>query len=121
MALDKLKFWKKKDEDFPEFGMERERGGGVGPAAGSIESIPASGMPSTDADLPGMGLPGTYTPPTTGTGGFGESTLVQKDLEIISAKIDALKADLEQINQRLANIEAGLGQQRTHTPRYGYP
>ena len=47
------------------------------------------------------------------------SRLVQKDMELISAKIDALKADLEQINQRLANIEASMGTR--HVPKYGYP
>ncbi len=31
--------------------------------------------------------------------------LLQKDMEIISAKLDYLKATLEHINQRLANIE----------------
>jgi len=34
-----------------------------------------------------------------------ESNLMGKDLEIISSKLDAIKAQIESINQRLANLE----------------
>ena len=48
--------------------------------------------------------------------------IMNKNMEIISSKIDALQASIENIGQRISNIEriAQLEQQRTVQKRYNY-
>jgi len=46
--------------------------------------------------------------------------LVSKDIEILSAKIDSLKAMLESINQRLANLERIASEENKSSYGYGY-
>lgn len=46
------------------------------------------------------------------------NTVVDKELEIISSKLDALRATLESMNQRIANLEAiARGAQEESRPR----
>jgi len=47
-----------------------------------------------------------------------QQNLMSKDIEILSAKIDSLRATLENINQRLANIER-IANEENKSP-YGY-
>ena len=51
-----------------------------------------------------------------------QEIIMNKNMEIISSKIDALQASLDSISQRIANIEriANHEQQRTMQKRYGY-
>jgi len=47
--------------------------------------------------------------PITPTG--AEAEIIKKDIETLNYKFDSLKATLDQINARLANIEQGLRMQ----------
>jgi len=130
--LDKLKFWKKKEEEFEPEGF------------GTLEEKPLEGMPGEPGMLPGEG-PGPELPPMEGlpeepgmlpgekpdlslTPG-GEATMPSEykpmeqrapppvqtpqpaqppqmnQMEVISAKLDAIRATLDSINVRLERIE----------------
>jgi len=122
--LDKLMFWKKKDDfdtNIGNFGADNTFGTGAGTGA------PDMGYGNQDFGMPeaqfGQQLPtsqfGQAPPMFPGTSqgaGFPQPTpfapqqsqqdfMVGKDIEIISAKLDSLRAYLDSINQRLANIE----------------
>lgn len=58
--------------------------------------------------------PNTYAPNRPAE---PNNDLVNKNIEIISYKIDALKASIESINQRLANIEA-IAKGEQEKPKY---
>lgn len=87
--FNKLMFWKKKEpeiEDIPEEPEERE----VPPAWGYGREPRES-----------MQAPLMQQPQTT----VMQQSLENKDLQIISSKIDALNAKLDAIDQRLINLE----------------
>ncbi len=104
----KLKFWKKEDEfDFdktveqeagaekPQFGAGGTEFGAEAPA-GSLfgeERAPFSGKPE---ELHGLGL-------------AKESSGFTRDLELISSKLDTVKALLNSLDQRVANLEKAAG------------
>ncbi len=100
--LGKLKFWKRGDDL----------------ALGSELAMPRADFPADDIGLQSPGLPKMPQMPLSGQRmesfseprpyapqqqyyGYGPN----RDLELVSAKLDALRATLENINQRLANIE----------------
>lgn len=110
-VFDKLAFWKKeepiedplKQQDFgPELGMQRNVGLGsdnfgmnqdpLGPTAERSDV----GSPSAFQELEQHHMP----PPVP-----NQPISMQKDLEILSAKVDALRAAIESMNQRIINIE----------------
>ena len=135
--LDKLKFWKKKEEEFEPEGF------------GALEEEPLEGMLGEPGMLPGEGMPplpgegtGPEFPPMEGLpeepgkerpdlsvtpGGAGgipsEYKRVEErapppmqapqpaqppqmnQMEVISAKLDAIRATLDSINVRLERIE----------------
>ena len=115
--LDKVMFWRKKD-DFSDLGLDGKQpfgndalafgndfsmGAGLGqPAMGQSQgfsqppqnmgfSQPAYPQPSYQSYQP------RYEP---------QQDMASKNLEIISSKLDALRASIESLNQRLANLEA---------------
>ncbi len=97
--LDKLKFWKRKEVDF-----EKDLGIGLSETA----------LQSKDLGLePETGLPRepSYEPtPSLTPSAFKEQAAQQagpssKDIELISSKLDTIKAMLENMNNRLAAIE----------------
>lgn len=123
----KLAFWKKKEEplggeDFglgaapgEGFGKEFGFGGdaGKGPDLGITEQGFGEGFPEQQTiKQPSM-------PRETATGymretpinapsarqGRAESYGYDREMELISSKIDAIRAEIQTINQRLANIE----------------
>jgi len=113
--LDKLPFFKKKDE-FGDIGLG-DKGPGLGPdtAAPDLGLGPSPGGPeSPDLNLgmpqqPPIQQPSLQPPQPQ----FQQQQAPQqqgftaeKDFEIISSKLDALRAALESINQRLTNLEA---------------
>ncbi|MFC1768879.1 hypothetical protein ACFLZX_03885 [Nanoarchaeota archaeon] len=123
--LDKLKFWKK--EPTLDLGPEPDLGMGKGLDEKSpFDTTPGADLgapPGSDLSTPpGHGLPPTgQTPPS-----FDESSsmshqpfspqqstppsrekpeIMEKSIEVVSIKIDALKATLDAVNQRLENLE----------------
>ncbi len=127
--LDKIMFWKKTDE-FADVGLgEKENlafgnefnaapGTGLGPTPGSGTE------PGMDQGLgqqnQGFTPPGP-TPPQPSAPSYPsqpqfqpqppsyanpQQDLEAKSLEVISSKLDAIRASIESLNQRLANLEA---------------
>lgn len=111
MALFGLFGKKKKKEELapPEMGLGREYelglklpeeemvGAGIAPKA---MAVPA-GEPAAPAAAP-MGAPPGFAPQPMP---MAAPPPISKDIELLSAKLDALKALLENINQRLQNLE----------------
>ncbi len=127
--LDKLAFWKKKDDlDLgKDFGADLGLGPEPGPAMGMPQQ-PAPGrdlgLPSRDLGMPedlGFGAMGRQPAPTQPPGQpvpmqqpFGapmqppaptERDYKSDKFEVVSAKLDSIRYTLESINQRLTNIE----------------
>ena len=126
----KLAFWKKKDE-FESIGLG-EKAKGLGDL-----STPDLGLGPTNSFEGGYGAPTQPTQPAPMTQqqpSYPQPSLqpqfqhsqqqpqgftAEKDLEIISSKLDALRAALESINQRLANLEAiARGEEEKSRRRY---
>jgi len=104
---------KKKEEEFepPEMGLGRERELGIQFPRAEEEMIGAGIAPKA-MEVP----PGEPIGPAQPTGmpmGMRQPMMqpqipaptIEKDLELLSAKLDALKALLENINHRLENLE----------------
>ena len=133
-VLSKLMFWKR-EEPFPEpkelgagpdLGLPGEEDLGL-PKADEMPGMPSGegglGLPKPEApsgrpdfDAPRLEEAGAEpTPPAYGQPGPGPSPaapappagrpLSNKDLEIISLKLDSLKTTLEAINERIARLE----------------
>lgn len=120
--LGKLMFWKHKDEfsdiglgdkeklafgdDFPTGNQQL----GLGPEA---PAGPAPSFPSTPAQS--FQSP-QYQPPRFDN---PQQDINSKSLEVISSKIDALRASMDSLNQRLANLEAiAKGEEEKSRRRY---
>ncbi|MBI2550649.1 hypothetical protein HYV83_05755 [Candidatus Woesearchaeota archaeon] len=132
-SLGKLLPWKRKDElglgpdlglggmgavEGQNMGLGGLGGGGYGSQQGSMSSMPGMTFDQPMQPMPGLGGLPQYPQAQP----FGASQVPQmeafqrnqayerpyspgKDFEIVSAKLDALKAALDSINQRLALIE----------------
>jgi len=128
--LDKLTFWKKKEDfDLRGFGdMPGEKGGPekipgmeqpsvfekeLSAEAGGFPEEPStfprtipSEVPEEPAgpafEMPPGGPQTAAAPPSRG---YMPQPSQTRDIELISAKLDAIRAMLENINQRLANLE----------------
>jgi|SRR3989338_10997804 len=118
--LDKVMFWKKKDE-FADVGLgDKENlafgsdfgaapGTGLGqtPGGQGFGQYPQSqGYPSSQPSMPSYPSPQfqqQFQPPNYSN---PQQDMNSKNLEIISSKLDALRASIESLNQRLANLEA---------------
>ena len=86
--LDRFKK-KKAEEEFPELGDLGAKGGALGPAHRTPESL------SEDPELPGLPM---------GPTGAGDSTL-KKDIEVLGSKLDALKSQIEALGHRVRLLE----------------
>jgi len=121
----KLAFWKKKDE-FESMGLGEKAIGlgqnpaahdlGLGPTPGGIEGgygLPTQPQqPSFQQAPPQPQFQQPISPQPAGVG-------AEKDLEVISSKLDALRVYLDSINQRLANLEAiARGEEEQSKKRY---
>ena len=138
--MDKLAFWKKKD-DFADigkdlgidkdFGMDSgpspDLGLGMdqGPSPQQPQQQPFQKYPSFNQSQ-GFSQP-AYQPPQqfnsqpSFSSNDDSSFINSKNLEVISSKLDALKASVESMNQRLANIEAiARGEQEEQRKRRYY-
>ena len=136
--LSKLPFFKKKDdfglgkEDFgKDLGLDKDLGlgeTGMNPDLGmGMESKPdpysGAGQntppPQQPAPSP-QGFQPAYPQPAQPTA-QDQDYVNSKTLEVISSKLDALRASLDAINQRLANIEnIAQGEQEEHHRRRYY-
>jgi hypothetical protein len=101
-VLSKLKFWGKKDEFDVDDLAERE-------ARGKHEDL---------ALTPKLGLeekslfPDDHTPDLNLQPRMAPSPLHEKDLELISSKLDTIKAMLVSIEQRLSQVEQAVGMEK---------
>jgi hypothetical protein len=121
--FDKLQFWKKKD---PFDYSKLEGGGDLGLGKDTTPGL--GGTPDLGA-MPGSSATGTYHEPGVTIQGSGYENLKpteldephqgyarpqasqvapqqgNKDLEIVSAKLDSIKAAIESLNLRIQNME----------------
>ena len=132
------KFWKKDDLALPDFkselkgmdlGLPKENSSGLDfsssfqtPQAPSMPVIPPaqsfsqqypspqSSFPSTPSSFPNQSYtPQSMTPVAEDSG----NAHLQKDLEVIAAKLETIRAQLDMLNARLANLErSGEGPKR---------
>jgi len=127
--LDKVMFWKKKDE-FSDIGLGDKdnlafgddfgaQPGAPGATPGAAPGAPPGLGPSPDLGPdPGLGAqpsappgpapqPFQQPPPQVQQPSYNpQQDLEAKSLEVISSKLDALRASVDSLNQRLANLEA---------------
>lgn len=88
---------KKKMEEMPPMGEEMK-----------IPDFEESALPQDQAPIeapPGFGMPGFAAPGQAGMQMQQQAPQFAREYEILSAKMDALKAILDSINQRLENLE----------------
>ena len=114
--LDKIMFWKKKYE-FSNIGLGDKENLAFGDEFGAQPGVPGANLPGLGSD-PGQGLgpqpaapqgPSipTFQPSPPQQPGYNpQQDLEAKSLEVISSKLDALRASVDSLNQRLANLEA---------------
>ena len=107
--MDKIFFWKHKEKPLEtphELGLGKEHDLGLGLKEEPLPPMP--GQPST----PGVPPP---SPPPSATSAFAQpQQSIDKDIQLLSAKLDSLKAILDNINQRLANIERIAQESQQH-------
>ncbi|MCP3686439.1 MAG: hypothetical protein GY861_27695 [bacterium] len=109
--FDKVKFWKRGDD----LGLKDNVALGQG-----------SAMPRDELGLHGMDQQSPFgmqqqQMPTMDSMDSTRAYAANKDMEVISAKLDALKAAIESLNQRLANMERMMGgDQNPPTKREGW-
>lgn len=114
MAFDKLKFWKKNDDDFFIDDSLKRPIEGVDDRFGS----PASGSRDVPSDVPSMSSPqqDPFARPAPEQGrdftvrdvsrqDSSSSSSARSNDELILAKLDAIKAMVENISRRLERIE----------------
>ena len=92
--LDKLMFWKKKD-DLPE----------LPDIASSPTPLPSEARFGRGYEMPEHPFFAATERPQFGAQNYPQQPVREKDLEIISAKLDAIKANVESISQRLERLE----------------
>ncbi|MBI2101112.1 hypothetical protein HYT53_00705 [Candidatus Woesearchaeota archaeon] len=121
--LGKLAFWKRKDdieEIGKDLGLDKELGLDIGagpsPDLGmNIEQQPFQKYPSLQQQGFQPSQPAFQQPSVS-----NDNFIASKNLEVISSKLDALRASIESINQRLANIEAIARGEQEDTRRRRY-
>ena len=121
--LDKLMFWKKDEDEFKDIGLgdkgnlafgdefNTSVGAGFGPTPGLGQGMGQSSYgqqypqnyPTPQPSMPSYPPPQFQQQPRFGS---PQEEMTSKNLEIISSKLDALRASIESLNQRLANLEA---------------
>jgi hypothetical protein len=130
--FDKLAFWKKKDDlgDLgKDLGLDKDLGLGMdaGPSPDlgmgleTPQQQPFQKYPSFQQN--NLSQPGFQPQPAFQASQQpsyqSDSYINSKNLEVISSKLDALRATMESINQRLANIEAiARGEEDQRRRRY---
>ena len=110
--LDKLKFWKKDDDlRFEDSSLSKEPGLSSDPAQQPHDFNPSDPMSSPIPQTAALGQqPFAATPgqqPFSSPAPFPQQQPANdsRELELVVAKLDALKVTLESINQRLTTLE----------------
>ena len=122
----KIAFWKKKDElgDLSkDLGIDKDLGLDMG--AGPSPDLGMGIEPASQSQQPWQKYPSfqqqqSFQPVIAQPSYQNDSYIASKNLEVISSKLDALRASLESINQRLANIEAIARGEQEDTRRRRY-
>lgn len=110
--FDKLMFWKKSDEDFRfDSALDKEMGKSSLPESFDLEQKQRLGLdePSAFGESPAS-APSAFSsaapqPPAQ----FGGRNT---DIELLNSKLDTIKAILNSLDQRMANLERNLGQKQ---------
>ncbi len=107
------KFWKKDDLALPELSKNDPFKSDIGGLDLSNHFEPSGQMPQSSFQpsspssfagfTPGAPPPTSYAPP--GVPVHEGNNDVSKDLEVIAAKLDTIRAQLEMLNTRVANLE----------------
>ena len=122
----KLAFWKKDDLDFGMDDPFKTSLGANDPLGKDIGATQPGSDPlgSMKQDpIGGMNAPSFGAPPSSPTGYSSFSQPVPQqgaspEIEVISAKLDAIKATMDSINQRLTNIERIANAEQEEKPRW---
>src|SRR3989338_11259767 len=127
----KLAFWKRRD-DFSDLGkdlgLDKDLGMDLGPSPDLGMGMDTTGQqpyqkyPSFQAQSNFQTQPAFPSQPAFQQTPYPNDDFINsKNLEVISSKLDALRASLESISQRLANIEAiARGEQEDSRRRRDY-
>ena len=123
----KLAFWKKKD-DLGDLGKDLDldrdfrMDAGAGPSPDLGMDLQPSPQTQPYQKYPSFQQPLFQQQPAYQQPSYqNDPYIASKNLEVISSKLDALRASLESINQRLANIEAiARGEQEDSRKRRYY-
>ena len=122
-VFDKLMFWKKEPEfssssELPPF--PGESGGfdntlsrsdpftsspGFDQFGSGRSNVEPSGYPAPPPSAPNFGSASSYPSSPVSSTSSHDNTIISKNIELVSAKIDALQAAIDSMNQRLVNIE----------------
>lgn len=138
--FEKLKFWKQKD-DLDDFGMGEDPSfapmgdqTGLGSPLGLPEQPEFQTEPATGATIQNLSRPRaapsfspqqfatrmpppppSFSPPQqyqqTYQQTYQQPSYASRDIDVIIAKLDGIRLQLEAVNQRLANLEQGTNQQ----------
>ena len=120
--LDKIPFLRKKDElTDSNLGLNTNMGmnddTGLPPGQDSFPQF--QGQQPGQRQFSGMqpyrqsyDAPHFDGPPVPVSSGGQDAMILSKNLELLNAKLDTLKASMDSINQRIANIESMLWEQR---------
>ena len=126
-VLSKLAFWKKKDDlgldkDFvKDFCLYKDLGIDMGQGPSPDLGMGLEQQPQSFQKYPSFQPQQSFQPAFQQQPSYTQNDpyIASKNLEVISSKLDALRASLESINQRLANIEAiARGEQDNQRRRY---
>ena len=111
--FNKIAFWKKKDDldDLgKDLGLDKELGleMGSGPSPDLGMGLEPASTQQAFNKYPSFQQPNFQPQQAFQQPSYTSDSnyIASKNLEVISSKLDALRASLESINQRLANIEA---------------
>lgn len=105
----KLKFWKKDDLDFDAL-AEKELGGTLSAPSGFDKSLGQEKdlLSPEESPFTGLGSASRHPDLRLRPEAAGNENL-QKDLELISSKLDTLKVLLTSLDQRISNLERSAG------------
>ncbi len=114
--FDKLAFWKKKDDEFGLNDLDKSLNMPTGLPSGGEQSAGSGGSLGSNLNLNSQPFSQQqsqfqqpqqfeFSQPQYNSYQQDQSYTLQKEMEVISIKLDAIKAAIENISQRLANLE----------------